>query len=88
MSTIKEGSKTTEFQATNHAKWIGIIMAIIGIVETFAQQSDNKYAGLALALVGVVTATLTALGYNKGRANVKVAAEIAKADAYVTGKDE
>lgn len=71
MSTVKEGSKTTEFQVMNQAKWLGVVTTIIGLVELFAQKSDNQWAGVVLAVVGAVTVTLSALGYNVGRVVLK-----------------
>lgn len=69
--SVKSGKETTEFAVTNQAKWLGVTLTILGLVEMFARQSENQWAGVVLAVVGAVTVTLSALGYNVGRVVLK-----------------
>ena len=74
MSEVKAGNVTSEYKVMILTMIASLVTTLSGLVEQWAATSDNPWAGVVLAGVGVVMATLTALGYIKGRSTVKAAA--------------
>ena len=68
------GKQTSEYRVAKGGAWVGITVMVAGIIETFAQQSESPWAGVALAVCGLVMSSLVALGYISGRTQAKKAA--------------
>jgi len=88
---MRPGNETSEYKQAKGAGWVGIIAMIVGLLTAYlpglmdGMAKDGKaYAicGIVLAIGGLVTKTLTTLGYIKGRNDLKVPlAEAAKSQS-------
>lgn len=74
--TLKPGVETTEYKLTRFITIAGAALAGLGyVLEALAQYGvGGHYVGLALTLVGVVTALLAKAGYVKERTSLKATA--------------
>jgi hypothetical protein len=79
---VKPGSQTSEFKLAIAAFILGTILegSVVPILQHLQPLFPNAtWIGVALAVCGVLLQIVTFLGYNKGRAQVKVAAHLADA---------
>lgn len=70
MSETKPGYKTSEF-------WLSLVVVILGALAASGLLAEGPWVKIA----GVITTTLTAMGYGKFRTDVKSAEAIARAAA-------
>lgn len=75
----RSGSQTSEGKIVGKVQWASIVIMVMGLVETFLQNSESPWAGVAITACGLIAAVLTALGYAGTRAKTKEAE--AKVDA-------
>lgn len=83
---LKPGTQTSEYAVARSNNWISILVSVVGLITAAGSAvveaigTDSKIGivvGAILAVLGIVTKTLTDLGYIKSRTEVKAAALLA-----------
>lgn len=82
---LDAGHTTSEYHVTMIATVLSVLATVAGYASTILNvlPPTLKWVGVATAIVGMLTACLTALGYQVARSNVKTAA-IAAGNAPVS----
>lgn len=76
-NAAKPGSESSEFDLAKKISQIASIVTLLGAIAAVLPESvssGNKYVALAIAAIGAITKVLMALGYIKGRTDLKTAA--------------
>jgi hypothetical protein len=73
---LDAGHTTTEYKVSMLATILGALATVVGYASTILDvlPQELKWVGVATAIVGMLTACLTALGYTVTRGGIKKAA--------------